>query len=292
MKETKEKVAVATDRIVVNKVRVISKDKRYSRIPYPFTVAKSQSKDNFVTGQEDILSEDQMRGKEKLLPAQKRQMMMGINPYIIHPESIYMLSNLRTFDLSYKITGDEPEDREYLNARDYAEYTFFIAQESVCQGKENYQVNKHFFYMEDKEKESEVELQSIDLIWEAENFVRTKMALNRYGDIILLMNFEIPGFDMNPSKMTDIVLRSTVLKACKDHPQIVLKLSKEDAGQILFVLKLLYHKIIERRNNTDFYSGETFVGATLEAVKMFCAKSENTVLVTKWGRTIETKEEK
>ena len=278
---------------VVHKVRLISAHKRYARTPYPFTVPQSQSSGKLLTGQEEILTEAQMRGEEKLLAADKTKLQMGSNPFIINPDNMYPCKNARTFDLSYEINGPDPEDREYLVPKDFAEYTFFTRQHDlVAPSKSAYQKNKHLFYIEDAEKESRDELISIDRRWEAESFVRNEMASSRYPEVILLLNFEIPKYHIDPSTMSDTLIRSTVYKACQDHPETILKLKREDASQITFVLKLLHHRILERRNNTDFYAGETYVGSTLEAVKIFCARSENTALVTKWGRTIEQKEGK
>ena len=282
----------AVEKIVIRKVRFVSQDKRYTRQPYFFTVPKANASQRHVTGQEHILTEKQMTGEdEKLLPADKRALQMGQKPYIINPDNTYPCTHLRTHDLSYKVTGDEEDDREYINPRDFAEYNFFVAQTGqVCIGKENYQVNKHYFYVEDKEKESEDELKAIDSRYEAEKFVRETLTSARHKDVILLLNFEVDGFNMDPKTMSSTLITATVLKHCATHPDTILKLQKKDATQLMFVLKLLYHKMIERRNNIDFYAGETFIGGNLEAVKTYCARSENSQLVTKWGVLIEQKE--
>jgi len=284
-----------TKRVVAQKVRFVSQDKRYQRMPYPFTVAVSESSQKFVTGQENILTEDQMRGKDtapKLTADQRRQLQMGTTPFIIHPDNVYNLQALRTFNISYEQFGDDETTREYLVPRDWAEYNFFLKQMQVAPNKESYQVNKHFFYLEDKEKEAQGELQEVDKQWDAENFVRSEMSSDRYKDIILLMNFEVAGFLMDPRVMTDITIRTQVFKACREHPDVVLKLKGEGNTVLLFVLKLLYHKMIERRHGTDFYAGETFVGSTLESVKNWCTDTKNSQLVTKWGVMIEEKEGK
>lgn len=291
--ETPKSKKTVSDKVFVQKVRLVSKDNRYTRMPYQFTVAKSTSSDKFVTGQENILTPDQMYGKEsaKITNEQKRALQMGAYPHIIHPDNVYPCKHLRTFDNSYKMTGPDPEDKEYINPRDHAELTFFMQQtDLVAKNKAEYQKNKHYFYVEDKEKEAAEELQNIDLKWEAESFVRTKMSSDRFKDIILLMNFEVPGFNMDPKVMTIASIMSTVYKACAEHPNVILKLAAKDSAQLMFVLKLLYHKIIERKNNTDFYAGETYVGSTLEALKIWCAQSDHTQLVTKWGTLIESKE--
>jgi len=289
--EKKKEAKSMIGQIVTHKTRLVSLDKRYRRQPYPFTVPRSQSSGKLLTGQQEILSEDQMIGKEKLTAADKRKLLMGSTPYIINPENVYPCKHGRTYDLSYEINGPDPEDREYINPKDYAEYTFFVGQkELICYGKDKYQINRHLFYVEDKEKEAIDELNAIDRRWDAESFVRNELASSRYQEIIMLLNFEVPKFIMDPKVMSDTLLRSTIYKACQEHPEVILKLKGDDANQLVFVLKLMSYRILERRNNTDFYAGETFVGTTLESVKLFCAKSENSDLVTKWGRQIEQKE--
>jgi hypothetical protein len=275
---------------VVRKVRFISRDKRYQRTPYPFTVALSQGSGRYVTAQEHILSESQMRGQEKVTPAQRRLLMMGDNPYIINPDNVYMLQALRTFDLSYEVTGEGDEDRIYLNPRDFAEYSFFMTQEKVAASKEAYQVNQHFFYLEDKEKEAEQQLAKVDLQFEAESFVRGNLPLGRWKEVVMLMNYTVPRFMLDPRAMTENALRKTVLEACREHPNVVLMLASKDNASLVFVLKLLYHKLVERKNSMDFYAGETYIGSTLESVRLFTLNPQNEALVTKWGRTIEQKE--
>ena len=277
-------------RVIQRKVRFISRDKRYQRTPYPFTVALSQGSGRYVTAQEHILSEAQMRGQDKLSDAQRHALMMGDNPYIINPDNVYMLQALRTFDLSYEVTGEGEHDRIYLNPRDFAEYSFFMTQEKVAPGKEAYQVNQHFFYLEDKEKEAEQELAKVDLQFEAESFVRGNLPLGRWKEVVMLMNYTVPRFMLDPRTMTENTLRKTVLEACRDHPRVVLMLSSKDNASLVFVLKLLYHKLIERKNSMDFYAGETYIGSTLESVRLFTLNPQNEALVTKWGRIIEQKE--
>lgn len=290
-KETGEdEGSMPTIRTVERKVRFVSMDKRYQRMPYPFTVAVSQTSGKFITGQEHILSEAKMRGLEKLSATDKRQLMMGNDPFIIHPDNVYMLQALRTFNLSYEINGPGEEDRTYLVPKDFAEYTFFMQQEKVADSKAKYQKNKHFFYLEDKEKEAAEELALMDMAFEAENFIRTKLTVDRYKEVILLMNYMVPKYNIDPRSMTEIQIRSEVLKACKEHPDMVLKLAKKDNEVLLFVLKLMYYKIIERRNGTDFYAGETYIGSTLDAVKLFCTSADNTQLITKWGNMIKSRE--
>ena len=277
-------------REVNHHVRLISLHSRYRGIPFQFTVAKSKTTGMFVTGQQDILSYDKMIGKERLTDEERKELQMGASPYVINPDNTHYAVHNRKFDLSYRITGPNSEkDRVYINPKDYAEFKFFMLQPKVCYGKENYQKNKHAFYFEDKEQENLRIIEEKDLRWQAESFVRSKLPMSRWSDIIMLLNYEISTYSRDASIMTENEIRADVLQACENHPKIVLKLDSQESDSLVFVLKLLRYGMVTRQNMTDFYAGSSYIGGSLESVIAYCHRQENSVQVSKWSRTIESK---
>lgn len=277
-------------REVHHQVRLISLHARYRSIPFQFTVARSKQTGMFVTGQQDILSYEKMIGKERLTDEEKKELQMGSSPYIINPDNTHNAVHNRKFDLSYRIVGPNSEkDRVYLNPKDYAEFRFFMLQPKICYGKHNYQKSKHAFYFEDKEQENIRIIEEKDLRWQAESFVRSKLPMSRWSDIIMLLNYEISSYSRDVSIMTENEIRADVLKACEDHPKLILKLDSQEADSIVFVLKLLRYGMVTRQNMTDFYAGGTYIGGSLESVIAYCHRQENALQVSKWSRTIESK---
>lgn len=111
----------------VNKVvRIVALDPLYTRVSFDFAPVRGQN-GKFITGQESILTAEQMTGNANITAKQKAELRMGDNPYIINPDDTYPLHHARPFDLSY-IIDEKDNFVEVVNSKDYAEFTFFAAQ--------------------------------------------------------------------------------------------------------------------------------------------------------------------
>ena len=273
---------------VEKKIRIIALDKRYRKHVYQFAVTKSERTGRFITGQEEYLTEEQMTGKKEITKSTKDSLQMGDQPFIINPYNHYGLLHGRTFDLSYNI--DDKDNKTYLNPKDYAEFTFFSLQPEVTENKESFIKDKHFFYIEDKEREAEVSIRNDDKAFEAESYVRKELNVGRYKDLLLMMNYDIRGLNVNPDTMTDSEVRASVINACRKHPENVLKFKSSDSDEVLFIIKLMKYSILEKRNGIDIYYRDQFISSSFDGVRSWLHKSENNHLVTKWGKTIQERE--
>jgi len=279
--------------IVREKKKILAIDPKYVLTPYLYTIPQSASSKRYITGQEHVLSEEKMTRKKELSASDLKALHMGDNPIIHNPFDFFPIRHNRTFVLDREVNTADPSDYTYLNPQDAADFILFsttAAQDIVAPRKDVFMKGKHFFYIEDRELEAAELVSSLDLQYEAEKFVRSSASMERWKDVILMLNFEQSGYDVDPDVLTETRLKENVLTACHEYPKTVLKLKEKDSDLIMFCLKLMKYKIIERLNGTEFYAGDTFVGANLEAVKAFVSNTNNASLVTNWGRQIEKQE--
>jgi len=275
---------------VVVKKRLLTLNPNYVKKPYQFAVPTSASKRRPATGQEDILSDKQMTGEEKLRPEQIEELQMGPSPYIINPDVIYPIINAREFDLSYRKYNDGKI--VYTNARDHAEWDCFTQKmeaggsEVVAQDRKSYKIKDHAFFVEDKEKDAIDELVELDQEYEANEFVRKELGSGRFKDVLNLLSFEVPKYEVNPDTLTDTRIRQLVFKACKEHPGVVLQLKGDEAQKTVFILNLIKHKIITRKNGRELSYGGISLGASIKAVKDFMDNPTNGQIVTKWDNLL------
>lgn len=276
---------------VSKKVRVLALDKRYLHNPYLYAVSRSDSTGNYITGQEDILTEEEMLGKEKLTKAKKQALEMGDQPFIINPMNHYQLIHGRTFDESYDT--DENGNKTYLNPRDHAELMFFKKQESVLIGKPErgkWIRDKHYFYVEDKQMEAQKEVEKADIAFEAEYYVRNEVETGSYKDILLMLSYNVGGYSVNVDMLTDLELKAKVIEACKEHPLEILKFKDSVSAETIFLLKLLKYHILEKKSMTDIYHGGEFIANSFDGLRAYINKTANEGMVSKWAKLVQSKE--
>ena len=281
-------------RTVTVKKRLITLDPKYRKTPYPYAIPWSTSRNIPVTGQDNILSIEKMMGERPLSAEDRESLQMGENTVVINPEQIYAVQHSRIFDLSYRLLTKKDGEKEvsvkeYLNPRDVAEYGCFTANKDFCApSKKAYNKKKHIFYVEDKELEAEEELVEFDEAFEAEKFLR-EGSTSRWKEAVMLLNFEVKEYNLNPDVLSESMIKKIALEGAKKYPKVIMKLTNENSEALLFSLKLLKNRIIEKRNGSDFYHGSTYIGTTIESLMDFIDKPSNATLVTKWSQQINPK---
>ena len=294
----KEKVELT----VTRRVKVITPKGKYTSYPYRYTVPFSTSRRLPITGQEDIIvSPDQWTGKEKLTASQKEKLQMGNNPFIIDPAVPIVIIHGYIYNDDY-VTVVEKDDkgkdkeieRTYKNPKDHAELTALLAnpESPVAKSKLEYNKNKHNFYIEDKEVEAQAEIDKYDLAYEAEQFARKDLGTGRWAELIILLGHEIPEYKIEPGLLSDAKMKAYVLRGCKEHPDVVLKMKGVDATKTIFVIKLLKYAIISRGKNMEYFYGDLHVGHTFDSIKGFMETHQNAQIVTKWQNMIDSFERK
>ena len=282
--------------LITQKVKILSDHVNYRKKPYIYAIPISQASGLPATGQEQILSLEQMTKKDTIITAvQKKSLMMGNNPWIINPEELYPINHSRTFTLdyrSYHLEGSSEETRrEYTNPKDYAEYTCFMRGMIIAKSKKDYgdaPRGNFYFWVEDKEKEAQEIVNTLDLKFDAMSFLRNDLGSGRYKDVIRLLNFEIPTHNIDPNVLSDTRIKEIVFKASEEHPEIILKLKGKDADQVVFILRLMEKKIIQRRNGTDFYYNDVMIGTTINSIKEWINDGSHNMTVSKWRSMLET----
>jgi hypothetical protein len=280
---------------VTQKVRILTDHVNYRKKPYMYSIPVSQGSGLPATGQEHILSLDQMTRKNTIITVgQKKELQMGDNPWIINPEELYPINHSRVFDLSY--TAEKDADggdmkKVYLNPKDYAEYTCFMRGMIISKSKKDYgdaPRGNFYFWIEDKEKEAQDVVTQLDRRYEAEKFLRDDLGSGRYKDVIRLLNFEVASYNIDPNVLSDTRIKEVVFKAVAEHPEVVLMLKSKDADQIVFILKLMEKKVLQRKNATDFYYNDVLIGTTVNSIKEWINNSSHVQTVSKWRQMLET----
>lgn len=274
-------------------VRIFALDSLYRRRPFEFTAPKDLN-GRFLTGQQDILTEKQMLGIDPLTAKNKEQLEMGDDPYIINPENTYALVNGRKFNLSYL---EDKGKRTYVIPKDWAEYNFFTLQPEVVFSKKDHKSHATFFYVEDKEKEAELQLTKEDLEFEAKAFIRSNTSIRRLKDIALLINHLVKGASINPDILTITQLQARIYEYCKTNPSEVLlcKGGKEDLNaENLFALKAMQIGEIVQSGQSYFYGSnkEKYIGDSFESVISWLRDKDNSPMVQRLGAKVSEYDKK
>ena len=287
---------------VTQKVKVITPKGKYTRSPYQHAIPVSIKSRLPVTGQEHVITQPaKWSGDEKLTPAEKTALQMGASPFIINPANHILIMHGYEYDNSYDSTigvgkdgNDKEIERVYVNPKDHAELTAILAssESPVARSKAEYNKNKHNFYVDDKEKEAQEKINTIDLSFEAENFVRNEMGSGRFPEVVIYLGYAVPEYKATPGNLSDTRIKSLVLDACRKFPQEVLKMRGPGATRVVFVTKVISHGIIQRKKNNDFYYGDIYIGPNFDSVVEWMEDRRNSHIVTKWQNTLDYKDKK
>jgi len=287
---------------VTREVKIISPKGLYTKTPYHYAIPISATSRLPVTGQEHIImTPDKWSGKEKLSASEKAKLQMGDHPYVINPEDHIIIVHGYKYNNSYdsiierKGTEDVEVDREYINPKDHAELTAIMAgsETPIAKSKAEYNKTKHHFYIDDKELESQTELDKMNLEYEAEQFVRNDIGSGRYPEMIMFLGYALPEYKRVPKELSMTRMESLVLKACREHPDVVLKYKGPNATRIVFVLKLIQYGIITQDRNLNFNYGDIHLGVNLDSVVGWMENmKDHGNVVTKWQRLLDLQEGK
>src|ERR1035437_1215747 len=301
---------------VTRKVKVIAGigKGKYTNIPYQYALPQSASTRQWLTGQENVITwstkmvarpnggEDMVwvpnKDITKLSADDRRALQMGDNPFIINPGDHILVLHGYTYDNSYDavIESGEGADKEikrvYINPKDHAELTAILAapESPVAKSKSVYSKAKHNFYVDDKEVEAQRELDREDLEFEAAEFARKDIGSGRYSELILFLGYMIPEYKIKPEILSDTRMKALIFKACREHPDAVLKYKGPKAERYVFALKAIRHGIITVDHNLNYKYGDVFLGVHLDSVVEWMSNTkENGYIVSKWQKILGDK---
>lgn len=271
-------------------VRFVAVDKRYMRTPYPAIAPHSKSMGTYVTGQhvdpEDEttygnLTEDEMLGEIEIKPAARKKKFA----YVINPDNPVFIIHMQKYNCKVDEKGNP------LHPRDYWEAHFILEQNIVANTRRNVKTGKHYFYLEDKDKEAALTVSEFDARYAAEKFIRESLSISDYKDIIELLNLKYPYFQENVKGMSQVRMFETLLKHAHDKPQEIVDISREEAKDELFISKLVARRILKKRVD-GIYDGQQLVGRTLDEVILYLHTTEGQSSLEKWGQLLVKAEQK
>lgn len=253
---------------------------RYQRMPYQSFPVYDNNIGTYLTGQhidpykpetKGGLTRTQIEGRDSLTTEQWKRF-----PYPILANTPQILYHGQEVDLSQK------DDGSYVNPKDKALYEYWLHLPEVAKTKEDYNVDRHIFYIEDKEAEAVASISKRELIYKAMDLMHKNASFQRLTEVALLLNYYVPQVNI-PTQLSKNQLENRIYDVIDSHPEKVIQCFSENAAEDLFILKLVNYGIITRKEN-DFYDGETFLGNNVNAVKMF--GKENQALYNKWGKLL------
>lgn len=266
-------------------VRVYALDRKYRSAPYPAVAAEDTRNDTFVTGQhyepgkDHYLTVDEMTGKKDLTQAQKK-----IFPYVINPLNTVMIMHGAAFNLT---TGN---GGEYLYPKDVAILNFIRLQEIVAPSKSEYRKGKHYFYIEDRQKDSTAFVTKTDKEFDAMSLIYKNSGMKNMREFCLLLQYYHKGFKVDLANWTDTMVKEALLKVAKENPDSILKCGLPSAQNDLYVLLLSEHKIIQQKSD-GFYDGSSFLGVSPGAVYSAINTKENEALASRCKAALANFEE-
>jgi len=111
--------------------------------------------------------------------------------------------------------------------------------------------------------------------------------------LILFLGYMIPEYKINPKILSDTRVKAYINKACKEHPDIVLKYKGSNATRYVFVLKLIQQGIIAVDHNLNYKYGDIVLGVNLDAVIDWMGDTrKNGSIVSKWQSMLNIAAEK
>ena len=275
------------DIVTTKVVRLIAKDGRYKKQPYPAIPVKDDAMGTYITGQhiipgipetENNLTSAEMLGKKELTVKKKNKF-----PFVINPDNPTHMFHMKKYNLSQKSNGD------YIHAQDKAHIDFFLLQKFVAPSLAEFRKGYHYFYIEDKEKEANDSISKQDRIYKAMKFVKEHTSIRSLEDIALYLNFKIKKFNIPTKVLSKIQLEEKIMNACKTHPDFVSECFSKWAKEIMYVLKLVDYDIVSLKNGA-FYDGSTFIGNTPESILAYIRDDDNRNIILKWAEDYRGKE--
>jgi len=273
------------------KVKVAAVNKRYQKgevfyaIPY-----LDPGIDNYVTGQEkrignkDGLTKDQIEGKRELNDKQREKYSF---PIIMDPETFRGLPISRTtvFNLG------KDDDGNYFNPSDVDRYNFFVdgQREIIAEDKAGVKVDKHLFYFIDEEKEASVRVKNRRGVFDVMKQALDNLTPASYYELFLTVNFNSQA-SYNTAETRKSILEDNIYDACEKYPEIVKRHFTKDGQEEMFVLKLMYHQLLNFSDGAFSDKKGKYIGNSPREVLNYLSKKGNHITAASWRKSLMQKD--
>lgn len=262
--------------------------RKYLAVPFMAVPRIDDNIGNYVTGQhyhqdnKGGLTREELERNVKI-PETKRAKF----PYIIYArdaegnDARYPIKNGQFLEIGQDDKGN------YLNAQDRALYEFYKFLDEIAPSKKDYiKGSAHIFYIEDAEEEAVEKVNKKLLVHKAMTKVIKNSTISNWETIAGFLNYNIKGYFIEPEKLSRAVLEERLYEACEMYPEEVLKVFDSAYEDHLYVLQILRHGIIQKRDG-HFYDGELHVGGSIVDVIDYWKNADGgDKIKAKWDKKI------
>ena len=271
------------------KVKFIALDRKYRVEPYPAVAPLDSKLNTYITGQHIDPADDstignltlkEITGEIEIKPEGRRKKF----PHIINDVDPVMIIHNKTLDCTMNSKG-EPS-----NPKDYADANFIIAQTRIIASSKQEASSRHKFYLEDKEADAKVYVNTSDKVYEAQKLIREKTAIGDYKDLVMMLNLSVSGFHVSYKNMTDTRLKEVLLKQAESDPDSISIAFTEKGEDMIFIARCTEAGHINYKPGNGYYEGQKFLATDLMAMLAFIANPENGNFVNKWGKLLKIAE--
>jgi len=267
------------------KVKFIAIDRKYRAEAYPAVAPLDSKLNTYVTGQHIVPGDEttsgnltlkEITGEMEIKPEGRRKKF----PHVISDTDTVLIIHNKTYDCTINSKGVP------VNSKDYAEAYFIINQTRLVAKSKQDATPKHKFYLEDKEADAAVFVNTSDKIYEAQKLIREKAAVTDYKDLILMLNLSVSGFHVSYQTMTDTRLKEVLLKQAEKDPDSITIAFTEKGKDMIFIAQLIDAKHITYKAGNGYYENQTFLANDLLGMLAYIADPNNGNSVSKWGRLL------
>jgi len=271
------------------KVKFIATDRKYRTEAYPAVAPLDSKLSTYITGQhvdykdpstKNNLTYDEIIGKIEIKPAGRKRDF----PYVINHQDPVLIIHNKIYDCTLD------DDGKPLNAKDFAEANFIIAQTRLIAENKGSVRPAHKFYLEDKDADAKIFIKKSDAIYEAEKLIREKAAIEDYKDLILMLNLSVKGFHVDAQPLNDTRWKEILLTQAKEDPDSITLAFTDKGRDIIFLSKLVKNKIIDHKVGNGYYDGQKFIAIDVDSFVVFINDGSNSSLVGKWGKLLQESE--
>lgn len=239
----------------MRKVRLQAVNEKYKDAILYVCPEWDAKKGAFITGQED-LDEDKL-AKE---------------PYVIDPDIGEPLNH----NMTLMVCSEKGERR----TKDDVLYGLFMQNSMIAKKVREVNKSQHLFVMIDQEVEAVDVISKADLQFDAMQKVRENMTLKKLRDIGIFLALPIKDQPFT-------VIQSRVYEACDTRPNDVLDFFSEKAQDELFVRKLLFYGLLQKKDQGRIYSREgVFVGGNIRDARDYVNNDKYADQVSLWSQRL------
>jgi len=270
-------------------VKFIAIERKYRAEPYQAVAPLDSKLNTYITGQhvdfndpstKGNLTLQEITGEVEIKPEGRKRKF----PIVISETDVVLIQHNKPYNCKV-------EDGNPLNAKEYAEAHFIVAQEKLVAPNKDSIMSWHKFYLEDKDEEAKAFVSKADRAYEAEHLIRSKATIGDYKSIVMMLNLTVPGFNIDYKIMSETRLKALLIQQAKENPDSIIKSFSDEGKDYLFIAELLDAKIISHKVGDGYYDGNKFLAAEIPSLIAFMNDAANSSSLGKFGKLLKASKE-